>query len=70
MKHVLDAATSILGITGALLCLVSGGARVVGYHFVAGFESLTLFIGGIALMVAAMLGRLHLIHQDLREHRR
>ncbi len=67
MKRALEILSSILGAGGALLCLFSGVARVAGFHLLAGFESFTLFIAGIALMVAAIMGRLHLVQQDIRE---
>lgn len=43
---------------GASLCLVGGIARLLGYLSVASFEPITLFIGGVGVMVAACLAKL------------
>lgn len=50
---------NIAAILGILVCLVSGGARVIGQFYVAGFEAMTLFNVGVALMVAATLAKVH-----------
>lgn len=45
----------LAGIIGVLVCLVAGVARVAGHYFVAGYSVGTLFLGGIAAMVAGCL---------------
>jgi len=45
-------------VAGIVICLAAGLARLLGNHYFLGFESVTLFIGGIALMVLACLVRL------------
>ena len=40
-------------VLGLLICLVAGLWRVAGHYTLAGYESMTLFTGGIALMLAA-----------------
>lgn len=52
------------GILGVLICLVAGVARILGSYHVAGFEAITLFTGGIALMVLACLIKLHQLTSD------
>lgn len=52
---------NITGIAGILICIVAGLSRLVGAYFLLGFQTVTLFIAGIALMVMACLAKLHLI---------
>jgi type IV secretory pathway VirB2 component (pilin) len=49
-------AAALLGI---LICLLAGVARMAGNYHLLGYESMTLFTGGIALMVAACLAKLY-----------
>lgn len=50
---------NIAAAIGILICLVAGVARVTGNYYVLGYQAITLFIGGIALMVMACLAKLH-----------
>ncbi|OEU63855.1 MAG: hypothetical protein BBJ57_04585 [Desulfobacterales bacterium PC51MH44] len=59
MEKVIDFAGNVTAALGIFICLVAGVARVAGNHYVFGYEAITLFIGGIALMVMACLARLH-----------
>lgn len=53
--------SNIVALAGVLLCLVAGFLRLSGtYHF-AGFEVMTFFDGGSAVMIFACLLKLHLI---------
>lgn len=56
-KNIVFAGT-VCGVLGALICAVSGLARVAGYYYVLGFQSTTLFTVGVGLMVFACLLRL------------
>ncbi|MFT4517675.1 MAG: hypothetical protein ACI9JM_000052 [Halioglobus sp.] len=58
MNKTLAMAGSISGTAGAVVCLVSGGSRIAGLHYLAGFQSTTLFMAGIALMVFACMIKL------------
>ena len=49
----------ITGGAGIIVCALAGVSRLLGIYHVLGFESVTLFIGGIALMVMACLVKLH-----------
>ncbi len=60
MRKLIAVAGNIAGVLGLLVCLVSGGARVLGQFYLLGYEAMTLFVGGIGLMVAACLAELHL----------
>lgn len=59
MDKLLDVFGNVAASLGILICIVAGVARVGGNHYVFGYEAITLFIGGIALMVMACLARLH-----------
>ena len=58
MKYI-ELAGNIAGIAGIGICLVAGLARLAGGYYLLGFQTLTLFNGGIALMVMACLAKLH-----------
>jgi hypothetical protein len=61
MNQLMTYAGHAEGILGALVCLVSGLARVSGsYHF-ANFEATTLFMVGVGLMVFACMMKLELL---------
>ena len=55
MTGLLDIVGNVLAISGVVLCVVAGGARALGYFYFFGFESMTLFTVGIAVMVMACL---------------
>ena len=58
MQQLLSPASSIAGVLGALLCAISGLARVSGFYTVAGYESITIFAVGTGVMVFACLLKL------------
>ncbi|MGV6807553.1 MAG: hypothetical protein ACWA5K_06595 [bacterium] len=53
MKDSYIVISRILGYLGILVCAICGFARIAGLYHLAGFEVMTLFTGGIALIVAA-----------------
>lgn len=59
MDVVLRVGSNLVGLLGVLVCIFATGSRATGRFYTFGFESLTLFIIGIALMVAGCLGKLH-----------
>ena len=59
MDKILDLLGNIAGASGLIVCALAGGLRLLGEHYLLGFESVTLFIGGTALMVMACLVKLH-----------
>jgi type IV secretory pathway VirB2 component (pilin) len=59
MEKLVDIFGSVLGVIGILFCLLAGAARIAGNHYLMGFETVTLFIGGISIMVTACLAKLH-----------
>ena len=58
MEKGLDLLGNIIGVAGVLVTLVAGISRLLGSYHLLGFELVTLFIGGIALMVMACLIKL------------
>ena len=65
MEKMINTIGTILGIFGILVCVLAALSRVVGNHYVLGFESITLFIGGISVIVAACLAKLHSVSLQL-----
>ncbi len=58
MEKLIEVIGNIAGILGIAVCLITGIMRLSGHAIVFGFEAITLFIGGIALMVMACLAKL------------
>ena len=61
VKLLLESGGNGAALFGLLLCLLAGGARVAGVYYLMGFELMTLFTGGMGLMLAACLAKLHLL---------
>ena len=59
MNQLFTLLANIVGIFGILVCLVSGLTRITGNFYLFGYEAMTLFMGGTALMVMACLLKLH-----------
>ena len=59
MQKLIQALGNSAAILGITICLVTGVMRLGGQAVVFGFEAITLFIGGIALMVMACLAKLY-----------
>jgi hypothetical protein len=66
VNKLLDAAGHTVSIVGIVLCLVAGISRLAGSHHVASYETLTLMIGGIALMVLGCLAKLQRLASSSR----
>ena len=58
MKSILSSLGSLAGWAGVLVCLVAGLLRVAGFYQVAGYGTITFFIGGIGLLAAGCWFRL------------
>jgi len=50
-----------VGLAGLVLTVAAGVGRATGHYYFAGFEMLTLFSGGVGLMVMACLAKLQLL---------
>lgn len=60
-RDFLGTVATIVATIGVAICAVSGLARLLGSYHVLGYEAITLFIGGISLMVFSALIKLHII---------
>ena len=65
MGKTLGIIGSVVGIIGILICLSAGLVRLTGGHWLFGFEAVTLFLGGIGVMMVACLAKLHSITLNL-----
>ncbi len=50
-----------VGVLGALLTVTAGIWRITGHYHLAGFEVMTLFVGGMGLMLIGCFALLHLL---------
>lgn len=66
MNRILELAGVITGWLGILLCLISGGARIAGMFYFSGFQTITLFMGGMALMLSSCVLKLEVLNQKSR----
>jgi hypothetical protein len=58
---LLDMGANIVAVVGILVCAVVGVARLLGNYYFLGYEAMTLFTGGMGLMLFAALVKLHLL---------
>lgn len=68
-KDFLRTLANIVATIGVVICAVSGMARLLGNYHVFGYEAMTLFTGGISLMVFSTLIKLHLIESHISSKR-
>jgi len=64
MKAMINLIGNVSGLAGVLVCLGTGVSRLMGEYHMAGSETVTLFIVGIALMVAACLAKLYVMERS------
>ena len=69
MKELSNLLGNIAGALGILICLVAGGARMVGNFYVFQYEAFTLFVFGTGLMVFACLAKVEALRLEQREER-
>ena len=65
MEKGLGIIGNVTGGAGIIACGLAGVSRLLGSYHLLGFEAVTLFIGGIALMVMACLAKLQVQQQQL-----
>ena len=61
MNKYVELIGNVAAITGILVCLAAGLIRLSGNYFIFGFETQTLFLVSIAIMVFACLAKLHVL---------
>jgi len=59
MNKMIERLGNAAAITGFVLCASAGVARVAGVYHLGGYEAMTLFTGGMGLMLMGALGKLH-----------
>ena len=59
MEKILWVLGRLAALLGLSVCAVAGVLRLMGHHQAIGFDVVTLFIVGIALMVAGCLAKLY-----------
>ncbi|MET0106696.1 MAG: hypothetical protein ABW072_16410 [Sedimenticola sp.] len=67
MEKMLGNLALVAGLIGVLLCAASGLVRVAGGYYLAGFEAMTVFNGGVGLMVFSGLLKLEQLHKALKD---
>jgi hypothetical protein len=63
MEQVMRVAGHVFGGLGLLICAAAGAARVSGAFYILNTEALSVFQGGMGLMVAACLLKLWALEQ-------
>jgi len=59
MDKIIAQGGNIVGLAGVLLTAAAGGARVLGHYYLGGFESMTVFVGGMGVMLIGCVAMLH-----------
>jgi len=65
MNNQIIILANVLAVVGVVVCSIAGVERLLGNYFILGFQSMTLFSGGIAVMVFAVLINVYLIRNHL-----
>jgi type IV secretory pathway VirB2 component (pilin) len=68
-ENFLGIVANIVAAIGVVVCAVAGFSRLLGSYDVLGYQAMTLFIGGISLMVFAVLIKLHIVERRLSVNR-
>ena len=56
-----NGAGNVAGIAGIILCAVAGLVRAFGGFYLVGFEAITVFQAGMALLLVAVLAKLQVL---------
>ncbi|MBI2381852.1 MAG: hypothetical protein HYV16_13955 [Gammaproteobacteria bacterium] len=59
MNNSLRLLATLAGFAGLAICAVFALLRLAGHYSIAGFETMTIFEGGVGLMVAGCFLKLH-----------
>ena len=59
MDKLIEVTGNIASVTDVLICGVSGILRIAREFYILDYEVMTLFVGGIALMVMGILVKVH-----------
>lgn len=69
-KDFLGIVANMVAAIGVVVCAVAGFTRLLGSYHVLGYEAMTLFLGGISLMVFATLIKLHIVESRISGNRK
>ena len=61
MDKIIALGSNAVGLAGVLLTVAAGVARVISHYHLFGFEVMTLFVGGMGLMLIGCLAKLHIL---------
>jgi type IV secretory pathway VirB2 component (pilin) len=64
-NNLFGAVANIAAAVGVVACAATGLNRLLGGHHFLGYEAMTVFTGGVALMVFAALIKLQIIDSKL-----
>ena len=64
MIKMINALSYLAALVGILVCSIAGIARLAGYYRLSGYETLTLFIAGVGIMVFASMLKLEVISRS------
>lgn len=59
MDKMVSLGGNIVALAGVLLTAAAGAARILGLYHLGGFEVMTLFVGGMGLMLIGCVVKLH-----------
>lgn len=65
---MLQMGSNVVGIAGLVVCCAAVLLRVMGNFHIAGVEVMTVFNGGMALLLIACLAKLEVVLQALAKH--
>ena len=60
MNKLLDVVEKVTALLGVAICVITGVARIAGSYYLFGVQSMTLFTVGMAMMLVAILLKLHM----------
>jgi type IV secretory pathway VirB2 component (pilin) len=58
MEKIIETLGNVVAVAGVLICVVAGVLRVTGNFYLLGYETMTLFVGGMGLMLMGCLAKL------------
>lgn len=61
MERLIALAGNLAAVTGLMICLGAGVARLLGHFHLFGYSTMTMFMAGTGLMVMACLAKVELL---------
>ena len=59
MNKLINNMATAIAVLGVAVTIASGLARVLGMYHLGSFQTITLFNGGMGLMLIGIVGKLH-----------